>query len=193
MMPDKSQPDTMLNAFAFTDAEDRLSSGPSTAVHISALRILFTLYLLSQHQTLDTEEINVLLHEHPLIKRAFLPETITKHLYTLNMAGFEVEKFQSEKKRKFKLVGNPLKLNIAEEHQQWLFPFIASLKQLPIQHHYERFIQLMNNVSSSSFSVQENILQYVSRSFQPQGTITQQLLQRFQPLVAQYSDYIRRS
>lgn len=121
----------------------------SGKIHISAFRILFLLKILNQSDMVFVTTINNHLINHPLIGRAFVSETLQKHLYTIQLSGWKIGRHYKDAQWYYQVEFNPLKYQFSLIEQQLLLKLLFLLRSRPIYGDVDRFLRLLKTMSSA--------------------------------------------
>ncbi|MCA9790026.1 MAG: WYL domain-containing protein [Cyanobacteria bacterium HKST-UBA05] len=141
---------TSLPGFNSQPAQQALydSGNFSGKIHISAFRILFLLKLLCQSSRVSIIDINNHLNNHPLIGRTFVAETLQKHLHTIGLTGFDIQRLYKEGQWYIHVQGNPLKFQFSQQDYQMLLKLVFMVRSRPIFGEYQKLVSLLELISN---------------------------------------------
>ncbi len=100
-------------------------------INISAHRVLFLLLMLIRYRSLNVDELNRHLFDHPGIQRAYPSETMTKYINTLREVGCMIPRSTARNDYSYELQRNPFPLTLTETEHVLLHQLFSILSRQP--------------------------------------------------------------
>lgn len=115
--------------------------------NITAFRLMYVYYLLSQARELSYADLNTHLINRPEIQRSIAKDTLNKYIHTLQLFGCFVSKFEQQGQAMYRLLEHPLQLELSEEETNAIKAVLDVLLQQPLRSEFKNFYNLLNQLA----------------------------------------------